>query len=312
MGNTIADAWNDPDRPWPTVAYVETTNLCNANCLACLNDKIQRPRATMTQTEFEDVADKVKARGIQIGAMFCFGEPLLDKGIEEKFRYARKIDVLAPHVGLNTNVSLLTPDRFESIIGATPNITLSFFNVGAEFERLTGGLSWEKCYRNAKQFIECRDQLGVAYPIYIGVNQVEGHDLAAVKHAFRGFDVEFVQDAELRYDGGKQVEGVLDRTRMYPDWRCDGYKGAIQIKPTLRAEFCAYDIIGVAAGITHDGWRRTTGGGETDIGHFLDDSWDKLRANFVAQWRGVTALCARCDYWHGAKALLEEMADERG
>lgn len=295
-GATIADAWNDPARPWPSVVYVETTNRCQANCLACLNDKVQRRRSTMGLDEFVQVANKVRDRGLKIGAMFCFGEPLLDDGLEAKYAYARGIGVLADHVGLNTNCAALTPDRYEHILAHVPNIILSFFNVGPEFERLTGGLSWDRCYGNARAFLEYRNSKRRSYPVHVSVNKVAGHDLEAVKAAFDGLHVtSFVQDAELRYAGGSMVEGVLDRTRMYPAWRCDGYKGALQVKPDLGAEFCAYDIIG------------TREGGETRIGHFLRDDWTTLETAFRAAWRAGSSLCQRCDYWSGAKGLFREM-----
>ena len=289
----LSDVWEGPPRKWPTIVYVETTNRCNANCRACLNDKVLRKRVTMDQATFEFVADKVKAHGLRIGAMFCFGEPLLDPGICSKYRYAAKIDVLMEHVGLNTNCSMLTEDRHDEILFSLPNIILSFFNVGKAFEELTQ-LNWERCYGNALAFIAERDVVKPSFPIFIGVNKVRGHDLDAVKQAFAGFNVRFVQDAELNYDDGGIV-GVLNRTRMYPDWRCDGYKGALQIKPDGGAEFCAYDIIG------------TPTGGETRIGNFLDDSWNQLEAAFRAAWKAGPTLCQRCDYWYGAKELLEGM-----
>lgn len=244
---------------------------------------------TMDQLTFERVADKVKARGLQIGAMFCFGEPLLDFGIADKFAYAGKIGVLAEHVGLNTNCSMLTKDRFDGLLAHTPNITLSFFNVEQEFERLTK-LSWERCYGNAIAFINERDRACPDYPIFIGVNRVAGHNLPAVRSAFAGFNVYFVQDAEIRLNEGGAIEGMIDRTQMHPSWRCDGYKGAIQIKEDATVEFCAYDIIS----------------DETRFGHFLNDGWETLEANFRAAWKGPSTLCQRCDYWYRGKEAIRE------
>jgi len=294
--DTIADAWDDPAREWPSIVYVETTSFCNARCVCCLNHLRKAPRRTMTLAEFKAVADKVRENGKKIGAMFCSAEPLMDLGIEEKYRYARATGTMtAGHVGLNTNCSMLTEDRFDSILANIPNIILSFFNVGAEHERLTGGLSWDKCYGNAKRFIEHRDKVKPNYPVFVSVNKIAGHDLDAVKHAFAGYCVNYVQDAELRYDEGRCVEGVLDRMRMFHDWRCDGFKGALQVKPDLSCRFCAYDIVG-----------GTTEEGETRIGHFLDDSWETLERNFRERWRAGSTLCRRCDYWGGCKRVMRE------
>jgi len=288
MTSTLADVWDSMRRPWPSVVYVETVNYCNANCVSCLNDRIVRKRRVMPDDEFRAVADKVKARGLKIGAMFCFGEPLMDRTLEAKFAYANSIGVLAPHVGLNTNVHYLTPERWDGLLAHTPNIILSFFNVGSEFERLTGGLSWDRCYKNAREFIEYRDRKCPGYPIFISVNKIEGHSLENVQKAFAGYRVTYVQDAELRYYGGARIEGVVDRMIMYRDWRCDGFKGALQVKPDLGAEFCAYDIPA----------------GQTRFGHFLEDSWGELHDKFRQKWRRGCSLCLRCDYWHLAKRVI--------
>jgi len=244
----------------------------------------------MSLDTFKAVADKVKARGVPIGAMFCFGEPLMDPTLTEKYAYADSIGVLVGHVGLNTNCSLLTPEKYPGILEHIHNITLSFFNVGTEYERMTG-LSWDNSYRNAMAFIKYRDEHNPDYPIFIGVNKVAGHNLEAVQEAFCGQNVTFVQDAELRW-GGSVITGVLDRTIMYPWWQCDGMKGALQIKYDGGCEFCAYDIIG------------TPTGGETHFGNILTDSWETLEASFREKWKSCCTLCARCDYWHRAKAVL--------
>ncbi len=287
---TLSDHWDDPAKPWPSIVYVETTNYCNAKCLCCLNHRCRRTRGTMSMELFRRLADLVKERGLQIGAMFCFGEPLIDRTLTEKYAYARALGILPDHVGLNTNCTFLTPERYEGILQHTPNIILSFFSTGAEYERLTG-LSWEDSYGKALEFIRYRDRVKPFYPIFIGCNAVKGNNLAAVKQAFAGYNVAHARDAEIRW-GGSVITGVIDRTIMYHDWRCDGFKGALQVKWNGDCEFCAYDVIGSPAG------------GETKFGNILEHSWDELRARFVAKWRSGCSLCLRCDYWHKAKEVF--------
>jgi len=290
--STIKDVWDNLGRLWPTIVYVETTNFCNAHCLSCLNDQCVRKRGIMSLDTFKIIADKVKERGTRIGAMFCFGEPLIDPTIFKKYAYAKKIGVLTDnHVGLNTNVSLLSPEKYDQILEYTPNIILSFFSTGKEYERLTGGLNWENSYKNAIDFINYRDINKPNYSIFISVNAVKGHDLTSVKEAFKGYKVKFVQDAELRW-AGAVITGVIDRMIMFPNWRCDGYKGAVQIKWQGDCEFCAYDIVG------------TPEGGETKFGNILTDSWDELDMKFRLAWKKGNSCCRRCDYWHKCKEVM--------
>ena len=58
---TIRDVWDDKNRKWPTIVYVETTNFCNAHCLSCLNDECMRIRGIMDLETFKKIADKVKS-----------------------------------------------------------------------------------------------------------------------------------------------------------------------------------------------------------------------------------------------------------
>lgn len=289
---TLADVWDDPSRPWPSVVYIETTNRCNAHCLSCLNHACRKTRGIMDMDTFKSVCAIIADRGLKIHAMFCFGEPLLDQTLTSKYAYAQRVGVLRlDHCGLNTNVSMLTPDRYDGILQHTPNITLSFFNVGSEFERLTG-LSWDLCYGNALRFLEYREIHAINYPVAIGVNKVQGYDLDAVKRAFDGCRVNWAQDAEIRW-AGPTITGVIDRTIMYPWWRCDGYKGALQVKWNGDCEFCAYDIIGTESGV-----------GETHVGNLFTDSWETICQTFRDRWRAGCSLCARCDYWHRGDAVI--------
>lgn len=291
MSSTIIDVWDSPARRWPSIAYVETTNRCNALCVSCLNHRCERTRGAMTMDTFRKVVRRLQENNVMIGAMFCFGEPLLDDTLFEKFKHAKEQKILMPHVGLNTNVSKLVPEMYDDILENVPNITLSFFNTGEEFNRLTGNLDWDDCYARAIDFIDYRDMMKPEYEIFIGCNSIDGSSLANVQEAFADYHVKYAVDAELRW-GGSVITGVIDRMIMYPDWRCDGFKGALQIKWNGDCEFCAYDIIG------------SPDGGETKFGNILTDDWDALEAKFREAWRKPSDLCRRCDYFHHCKEIL--------
>jgi len=264
---------------YPKLVYVETTNFCNARCTFCLYDRMERPVSWMSQETFRAIADKVKAANLKIGAMFCFGEPLADRDIFNKIRYGRSINVMTPYLGLNTNASMLTPHKFDDILETCTNITLSFVTTGEDFERLTG-LIWQQCYDNALAFIAYRNKHKPAFQIEIGCNDVTGHDRRRVQAAFDGHRVQWARDAEIHW-GGKTITGVIDRSIMYRNWVCDGYKGALQVKPNGDCCFCAYDVI------------RS----ETKFANILTDTWEEIETGFKTLWRRPSSLCLRCDFW---------------
>lgn len=280
-------------KKYPSIVYVETTNYCNARCTFCLYERMERPVEFMLQEVFEKVADKCLERGVMIGAMFCFGEPLADKGLFKKIKYGKSIGVMNPYLGMNTNCTLLTPDKFDNILECCNNITLSFVATDEDFERLTK-LSWDKCYRNAVDFINYRDKYKPSFKIEIGCNDVIGHDRIKVSKAFQHHDVEWARDAEIQW-GGKIITGVIDRSIMYPSWTCDGYKGAMQIKPNGDCCFCAYDVVR----------------NETVYANILTDDWDTIEANFKARWKEPSSFCLRCDFWWNYKQMRAG-GDKRG
>ena len=71
------------DTKYPRLVYVETTNACDARCSFCLYERMERPVEIMKLDAFKTMANKVKAANLKIGAVFCFGEPLLDKEATE-------------------------------------------------------------------------------------------------------------------------------------------------------------------------------------------------------------------------------------
>jgi len=247
----------------------------------------------MSLENFKIIADKIKAKGLQIGSMFCFGEPLMDPTLTDKYAYAIAhygIDVLTGCVTLNTNCSHLTPDRYEGLLRWTSMITLSFFNTGREYEELTG-LSWEKSYTNALSFIKYAKSVNPLYQINIGTNPVPGSNLENVKKAFAGLDVNFVSDVYFSWTGSV-LAGPLKRLVNLPDHRCDGHRGALQVMWNGDCLACAFDIAG------------TPNGGDTVFGNILTDSWEQLEAAFREKWRAGFSLCRKCDYFHHAKEVI--------
>ena len=275
------------DKRYPTLVYVETTNFCNATCEFCLYERMERPVEQMTLEQFKFVADKVKERGLKIGAMFCFGEPLSDVGLFKKIRYGKGIGVMTPYLGLNTNCTFLTGGKYFDIIESCNNITLSFVNTETEFEKLTG-LDWSVCYTNAIKFIEWRDIHRPNFNIQIGCNDVTGHNRDRVKAAFDGYNVNWARDAEVKWRE-KVITGVVDRCVMYHHWKCDGLNGALQIKPNGDCCFCGFDVVK----------------SETKFANIFTNTWDEIEANFKEAWKKPQALCLRCDMWNNYWQMVD-------
>jgi MoaA/NifB/PqqE/SkfB family radical SAM enzyme len=292
--NNLSCEWEDPSKNWPVIAYISTSNLCPARCISCVNHRVKVPRGLMSLENFKQIADKIKAKGIQIGAMFCFGEPLTDPTLFEKYAYAiahRGIDVLAGHVSLSTNSYLLTEEKWPKLLEWTSSITLTFFNVEEEFERITG-LPWKVCYENAIGFIDYIRERNPLYEINVGVNSIPDLNLEKVKQAFAGKQVNFLQDTYYTWND-PVITGPTQRLLNDPSNRCDGHRGVLQIMWNGDCFSCAFDMTGNEQGVL-----------ETRIGNILTDTWEQLESNFRTKWKEGFSLCRRCDYWHQALSII--------
>lgn len=95
---------------------VEVTTRCNYNCAICPREKLTRRMTTMSLDLFKKIFDRVNKETGQYDTLTFpgMGEPLLDKTLNKKIKYAKKrkkgISVL-----ILTNASLLTPERFREL-----------------------------------------------------------------------------------------------------------------------------------------------------------------------------------------------------
>ena len=69
----------------PEVRY-EVTDHCNAECIMCPRDlhKFGRPHGIMDRKNYEESIDEVVGLGCKQVVLTSFGEPLIDKRLEQK------------------------------------------------------------------------------------------------------------------------------------------------------------------------------------------------------------------------------------
>ena len=148
----------------PEVRY-EVTDHCNAECIMCPRDlhKDARPHGIMDLAKYKKSIDEVVELGAKQIVLTGFGEPLIDKRLEQKIEHAKS-------KGLRTyiisNASLLTKKRSERIIKAgLDELRVSYYGMRKEsYERVMVGLNFDVTMRNLKDFLELRQELGSKRP----------------------------------------------------------------------------------------------------------------------------------------------------
>ena len=148
----------------PEVRY-EVTDHCNAECIMCPRDqhKFGRPHGVMDTEKFRSSIDEVVELGCTQAVLTSFGEPLVDKTLEDKISYAKS-------KGLRTyiisNASLLTKKRSRSLIEAgLDELRISFYGMSKEsYETVMVGLNFDVTMQNLKDFLEVREEMGYKKP----------------------------------------------------------------------------------------------------------------------------------------------------
>jgi MoaA/NifB/PqqE/SkfB family radical SAM enzyme len=149
---------------WPEIVQIESTNLCNAKCVFCPRDDMERPQGIMDMALFKKVADECVALGIGHIRMHNYGEAFMDRQLVEKVRYAKQLGI--PEVGLISNGSLITEAAARGMVDAGLDaINISVDAAGKEvFERTRLNLSYDKVIANVERLIRIRDENGKRRP----------------------------------------------------------------------------------------------------------------------------------------------------
>lgn len=109
---------------------IETTNVCNADCVFCPYSVMHRPKGTMDLDLFKRIIDEAATVPVITGLTLTgLGETLLDRFLVDRIKYARKM--LLPGVGIDlyTNGSLLRPKLTDQLIEA--GLTVLYVSLNA-------------------------------------------------------------------------------------------------------------------------------------------------------------------------------------
>ncbi len=152
---------------FPNVVRIETTNACNAKCTICPHSCLQRSIKRMDDRLFTQIIDECAENRCGEVHLHNFGEPLMDKGLEDRVAYAKGKGL--KKVKIFSNGSLLTSDRARGLIEAGLNeIKISFDGATREeFERIRTPLKFDVVVENIKTLVSLRDKMGSAMKVKV-------------------------------------------------------------------------------------------------------------------------------------------------
>ena len=148
----------------PEVRY-EVTDHCNAECIMCPREehKLGRPHGIMDLEKCKASIDEVVELGCKQVLLQGFGEPLIDKRLEEKIAHAKNRGL---RTFITSNASLLTRERTVRLIDAgLDEIRISYYGMRKEsYEKVMVGLNFDVTMQNLMDFLDVRAQKGSKGP----------------------------------------------------------------------------------------------------------------------------------------------------
>ncbi len=148
----------------PEIVQIESTNICNAKCVFCPRDEMDRKQGVMSWELFTKVTDECVALGIPSIRLHNYGEALLDRRLVDKIRYAKQRGVR--EVGIISNGSLITDEIARGLVeGGLDAINISVDAAGREvFERTRIGLKYDRVIAGIERILSARAALGRTRP----------------------------------------------------------------------------------------------------------------------------------------------------
>lgn len=157
----------------PEVRY-EVTDHCNASCIMCPRDKHEhgREHGIMDQAKYEKSIDEVVGLGAKKIVLTGFGEPMLDKRLEEKVAYATSKGLSTYFI---TNGSALTPKRSRKLMDAgLAEMRVSFYGMRPEtYNAVMQGLDFDRTMKGLLEFLKIRDETGSKTRVQISYLELE-------------------------------------------------------------------------------------------------------------------------------------------
>ncbi len=169
----------------PEVRY-EVTDKCNATCIMCPRDKHEhgREHGIMKQEAYERSIDEIITIGAKMIVLTGFGEPTLDKKLEQKIAYAKSKGL---RTYIITNGSTLSSKRARSLIeSGLDEMRVSFYGMRPEtYNAVMQGLDFDRAMKGLLGFLELREQ--IKSPIRVQISGLEMEENKADTAYFREF-----------------------------------------------------------------------------------------------------------------------------
>jgi len=144
--------------PFPRRMNIETTSICNLDCIMCPTQSKAREDGTMSMELFKQLADEIAVHGADLVWLHAWGEPLVDKLLFERIDYIKQYSSIK-NVVISTNATLLRGEKAVRLARSPlDTVVFSLDGVKAEtYEPIRRGARFSVVMENVREFLEARE-----------------------------------------------------------------------------------------------------------------------------------------------------------
>ena len=225
----------------PTVLAIELTNNCQAGCIMCGHELMQRKVENMNFELFKKIIDDAKSNDIKVFQLSFYGEPLLYHDLINATKYIS--DTIPESViVINTNAYYLSKEKSQQLLNA--GIKLFSISVDGnnkeEFEKIRPGLKWDTIYENIKNLRQIIDQSSQNAQIHIRGLHLKNYPIdESLYHQTWG---QFADKIQIRNEHDlDKLEGETIINKLIP---CHRIMSQMVVLANGEVTICAYDWAG--------------------------------------------------------------------
>jgi radical SAM protein with 4Fe4S-binding SPASM domain len=150
--------------PFPSRIHIESTNVCNLDCLFCPYGRQTRQKGYMGIELFKKLVGECQGHDVRLWLHFL-GEPLLHRDLPAMITFAKTHGI--PQVGFSTNGFFLTRPLAENLIQAgLDRLECSIDGVDpASYQYLRRSREFQRVVTNLQNFLQLRNAMGLERPI---------------------------------------------------------------------------------------------------------------------------------------------------
>ncbi|MEW6075462.1 MAG: radical SAM protein [Candidatus Omnitrophota bacterium] len=185
--------------PFPVSCEIDPSNICNHNCIWCINDRFRKSNKVMIPKELMfRIIREMAACGVKSIAFTGGGEPLMNPASIEAIRLTKKMRLDA---GIVTNGELLDPEKCQAIVDNCSYVRISLDAGTSRTHKMvhapldTHKDVYRKILDNIALLVKYRQKNKKHITIGIGylVNLDNYHEIAKAAKLVRDLGVDYIQ-----------------------------------------------------------------------------------------------------------------------